>query len=710
MLLWARGAIDQGNRAPATLLEWRSTSIRPAIDPSSIVWSTDGTRIRFLGEQADEEQQVFELELASRKARAITAHASSIQAFSLNADWSTLAFIARPAFKSLWNEQTRARGLLVSGQYLPDLLTGRDGHRFRGSDAEGDLFVQDRHGERLLELGRHIGHDARPWLSPDGSRLVIATAVLQPEIPAIWQQYRHYDVERALTFHPGDGRGWSPESYLQRFELVDTQSGAHHFLLDTPVVGRGPVLWAPDSRSVAISDVLLPLEGVEPEERARRAAALQSVEIDVASGSGDGSDIKLNITPIGAGCQDLIAWNTEPAGLLCRAKPTERAAAIARYERLLANRSGTSSHTPTRSHTPTPGAQLPLGAQPALEAQPELMRLQKSNGSWAKLGEAGADQSDQVRLDENMNRPPRLYLMRGTARPLLLFDPNPQLARLRLSTVQQVTWTLHDGRVVTAGLYLPSGYQRGKRYPLVIQTHAWDPTRFWIDGPWSTAYAAQPLAARGFLVLQVMDIYLPAQFAAGGQQAELDTALDVYRSGIAFLQARGLVDPARVGIIGFSHTCAYVKYALVREPGLFAAATVAEGEDAGYLQYMTGDNNYIDAASLYGGPPVGPSLDAWQRLSPGFHLDRVRTPLWINTLNPRFLLGDWEWFEGLRLLGKPVEMVMFDDEQHMLVRPANRLTSLQSNVDWFDFWLNAADSGQGDSAARIARWRELRSQ
>ena len=43
----------------------------------------------------------------------------------------------------------------------------------------------------------------------------------------------------------------------------------------------------------------------------------------------------------------------------------------------------------------------------------------------------------------------------------------------------------------------------GKQYPLVIQTHFFNPETFVIDGPWSSGFAAQVLASKGFVVVQV---------------------------------------------------------------------------------------------------------------------------------------------------------------------------------------------------------------
>jgi len=220
---------------------------------------------------------------------------------------------------------------------------------------------------------------------------------------------------------------------------------------------------------------------------------------------------------------------------------------------------------------------------------------------------------------------------------------------LRLGRVEEIEWEWAPGRTIKGGVYYPPDYAPGRKYPLLIQTHAWDPERFWIDGPWRTGYAAQPLAARHVMVLQVQDAPL-----GYGVKEEGETAIAIYESAIHELARRGLVSADRVGLLGFSHTCFLVKYALTHSRYKFAAAAVAEGEDGGYIQFMTNGNAFVDPEVLYGGPPFGRALRTWVDVSPGFNIDRADTPLRIVVLNPRFLLGDWEWFEALKLLGKSV--------------------------------------------------------
>ena len=71
-------------------------------------------------------------------------------------------------------------------------------------------------------------------------------------------------------------------------------------------------------------------------------------------------------------------------------------------------------------------------------------------------------------------------------------------------------------------------------------------------------------------------------------------------------------------------------------------------------------------------------------------------------------LGGWQWFSGLSLLEKPVDLVWLPEGTHLLVKPRERLTSQQGNVDWFCFWLKGEEDSAPAKRAQYERWRELR--
>src|SRR5262249_32943752 len=141
-----------------------------------------------------------------------------------------------------------------------------------------------------------------------------------------------------------------------------------------------------------------------------------------------------------------------------------------------------------------------------------------------------------------------------------------------------------DGHEVGGGLYFPRNFDPQRRYPLVIQTHGFNPEKFWIDGPWSSAFAAQPLASEGFVVLQVGRAVEAKYDADPGMEGPRSMA--AYEGAVDYLDSRGLIDRNRVGIIGFSRTVLHVGYALTHSKYRFSAAMLVDGIDAGYFQYI----------------------------------------------------------------------------------------------------------------------------
>jgi fermentation-respiration switch protein FrsA (DUF1100 family) len=273
--------------------------------------------------------------------------------------------------------------------------------------------------------------------------------------------------------------------------------------------------------------------------------------------------------------------------------------------------------------------------------------------------------------------------------------------------VQEIRWNATDGREVVGGLYLPPDYKPGVRYPLVIQTHGFDKSRFWIDGPFSSAFAAQPLAAKGIVVLQVGGSAHPSRDkSVTGTPEEGPREMAAYEGAIDDLDRRELIDRDRVGIIGFSRTAFRVGYTLTHSKYHFAAATLADGFEGGYVNYLLFQG--VDSVGVNGGLPSGSSLALWLKNAPGFNLDKVTAPIRIEEYASGSLLGGWEWFSGLSFREKPVELIWIPFGTHLLVKPWERLVSQQGNVDWFDYWLQGRSDPDPAKREQYQRWEILR--
>jgi dipeptidyl aminopeptidase/acylaminoacyl peptidase len=448
---------------------------------------------------------------------------------------------------------------------------------------------------------------------------------------------------------------WSP---ILRCMIVDTDTGMSRVLLDAPFSWKhdADILWSPDSQAVVLADTYLPLEGATDWERKERSSTAYSIEVQIPA---------LSFNKITHGEIRPLRWNDRGNELLFqRDSATE---------------------------------------EPDLEIQTVFSK--HAGEGWKAARNDMATNGPEIVLHQDLNSPPRLYAIETKTKiKSLLYDLNPRFERLKFGRVAEITWPLPGGRSTTGGLYYPADYVPGKRYPLVIQTHGWNPHYFLVDGPWTTAFAAQPLSGKGIMVLQAPMTYLPEDNVTAREGSD---EVANFEGALKYLDGRGLIDPTRVGIIGFSRTCFHVKYMLTHSDFHFEAVSVTDGLDGGYFQYMIEGNLVLDG-NFNGGPPFGDGLSLWMERSPGFNVDKVRAPILITALNPGSLLFEWEWFALLSMSKKPVEMIYIQDGTHILQRPWDRMISQGGTVDWFSFWLKSEEDPDPAKAEQYARWRELR--
>ena len=637
---------------PRSLITFASSSNDDGI--SSVTWLADNDTILFLGSRGSDPVQLYSLRCSSGTLRQLTSHGTSLMSYSASRDASKIVYVARSPSRDVIGENVLKYGYEVTSELLPDLAAGKiKGH-------ETELYVKESSGteSRLPTQGpSHPGAGAL-FLSPDGHYVLLKTDAR--ELPDTWKKYEDETIRAAFRRKVPPGSS----SLLLSYEVVDTTTGASTILLDAPApFGPDNVIWSPNSKSLLLCGVYLPLDVSDPVELRSRREHRFVVEAQIPSRT----IVKItdeNLRP--------VRWDPE----------TNVVQFYSDRIRIGSNDS------------PEPVYYLQRGAL-----------WEKHSG----LPEGTPDVRPDIRIEEDLNVPPQIFRVDGqTGQHTLLFDLNPQFANLRFGRVEEIQWTDDKGRTATGGLYFPPDYEPGRRYPLVIQTHGFDPHAFWIDGPWTTSFAAQPLANRGIVVLQMNDTFREALDTAD----ELERAMKSYEGAIAHLTKKEIIDPARVGLVGFSRTCLYVKYALTHSRIRFAAAVVSDGFDGGYFEYLVLANAVPLAASeienIVGSAPFGAGLSDWARNSPGFLLHKVRTPVQLEANEPASLFGEWEWFSGLTRLSKPVDLLYLPTGTHILIQPWDRLVSQGRTVDWFRFWLKGEEDSDPAKAAQFDRWRDFR--
>jgi len=525
-------------------------------------------------------------------------------------------------------------------------------------------------------------------IAPDGHWAVGLSPV--STIPENWRQYAPPSSLDYLQIDPKNRNALSAHNVmrLKQYVLTNLETGKTRPLVNAPIglpLGFGTLekaIWSKNGRAVLLTNTYLPLPISAPQSTPAEPCAV--AEIDLGS-----HDVRC----ITFGLKHESTNAAAPSRLA--AKDVEFAN----------NDHEVIVHFREDSHSTC--ARFVLEPTPAGAFTDTVTSLPCTGN-----GDRGVEKTQSAGLElpikQTLNSHPTVWLVdTRTGDSKLLWDPNPQLVNIVLADAAEYEWTDAFGIHWSGALIKPVGYVPGRRYPLVVQTHGFQDNtfRFVTEGPFSTAMAARPLASAGIMVLQIPDH--PSMGTVSLQ--ELRHHVEGIVSGVQHLIADGLVDPSRVGIVGFSRTCWYVEQALISHPNLFVAGILADGIDQSYMQELLFHSNEpSEERKIYNARPTGSGLKTWLQLAPDFNLEKVRAAIRLEAIGPRSLLMEWEIYSSLLEQSKAVDLFYIPNGQHILQKPLERLASQQGTVDWFRFWLERYERPNPEDPDQYKRWEHLR--
>ncbi len=628
-------------------------------------WLSDSSGVAFLERTTDGIRRLVFADLRNKMIEPLTSPGEAVNAFDVRDQQHYVYTRVDPAPRGKLQDERLAPAIVGTGRSLLELLRPDDSITARIVSSPSHLWaVVD--GKRF-----QVTHDNAPIipygnlaLSPDGSSLV--TKMLVANIPQSWEAlYPPPFATDPLRIRAG--------STAHQYVLIHLQTGSIRTLTDAPVSSDGgqwahvwhggsPV-WSSDGQAI-----LLPGTFLSSKEHAPTRPCVAVVNLPSNTRT----------------CVEFLKGHTETG-----VEEGYHAISDARFVRGDHQRikviflNGDWSIGGSTEYRGTAGGAWQVVAQ--------------SNGT----PEGGRD-GLEVTVKQSFSDPPLLVAAnKETSR--VIWDPNPQLKDFDLGQVSVYTWKDKEGRDWRGGLFKPSNYKAGFRYPLVIQTHGFLPSGFRPSGQYPTAMAATALAAAGIVVLQVEE-QCPSQTPSEGP-----CAVSGYEAAANQLVSEGLVRRDRIGIIGFSRSCFYVMETLTTSSLHLQAASITDGVMEDYFQYILMPERLAsDANPIIGAPPFGEGLELWLKRSPGFNLDKITAPLLVVGEGRASLLFMWQPYAGLRYLHKPVDLIMLNTDEHVLTNPAVRLASQGGSVDWFRFWLQDFEDPGPAKADQYARWRRLR--
>lgn len=307
---------------------------------------------------------------------------------------------------------------------------------------------------------------------------------------------------------------------------------------------------------------------------------------------------------------------------------------------------------------------------------------------------ATPDGSTVIYSHSTASQPPRWYVSRPVkgvlAQPKVIAKLNDHLERRIKARTAVIHWKGGDGDTVEGVLYYPHDYRPGQKAPLVVQIHGGPAGADYDSWDDSWAYPTNLLCQRGAFVLKPN---YHGSMGYGRQWLEsiadgryCEPEIEDIEKGVDALIARGLVDPKRLGLQGWSNGGILTNVLITRTTRYRAAVS-----GAGTVEYVSDwasceFGEAFDRFYLGRSPLEDHAL--YVRKSPFHRLGAVTTPTLIlfgtedRVVHPQ---QGWALYRGLQQLGKaPVRFVQYPGEKHGLKKLSAQRRNIEEALAWFD--------------------------
>jgi len=291
---------------------------------------------------------------------------------------------------------------------------------------------------------------------------------------------------------------------------------------------------------------------------------------------------------------------------------------------------------------------------------------------------AGAEPNDFIEL----------YLVEtGTQKRRPLTDYRAQFKEFKLASRELIRWKSKDGVEIEGVLIKPANYDPGRKYPLLLVIHG-GPTG--TDRPFKGPdryYPLERFAERGALILRPnyrgSAGYGEAFRSLNVRNLGVGDAWDVV-SGIDHLAKLGLIDPERVGTMGWSQGGYISAFLTTAESPRFKAASVGAGISNWMTYYVNTDIHPFTRMYLHATPWDDPEIYA--RTSPMTYIKNARTPTLIQhgQNDARVPLPNaYELHQGLKDQGTEARLVVYKGFGHGITKPKEMRHVMEENERWF---------------------------
>lgn len=251
-------------------------------------------------------------------------------------------------------------------------------------------------------------------------------------------------------------------------------------------------------------------------------------------------------------------------------------------------------------------------------------------------------------------------------------------------------FTASDGTVVDGYMCLPPDFDANKKYPLIVYYYGGTSPS---NASFYHLYSPQVFASRDYVVY----VLNPSGTTGYGQEYSARhvnawgkrTADEIIQGVKEFCKAHPFVNKDRIGCLGASYGGFMTQYLLTKTDIFHAAishagiSNVTSYWGEGFWGYSY---NSVAAAKSY--PWTDPEL--FTKQGSLFNADKIHTPLLLlhGTVDTNVPIGESiQLFNALKILGRDVEFITVQDENHIISNFNNKLSWHNTIMAWFAKWL-----------------------
>jgi dipeptidyl aminopeptidase/acylaminoacyl peptidase len=265
---------------------------------------------------------------------------------------------------------------------------------------------------------------------------------------------------------------------------------------------------------------------------------------------------------------------------------------------------------------------------------------------------------------------------------------NAHLPAFPAARTDTIRWKSVDGLEIEALLTYPPGFQKGQRYPLLLNIHGGPAgvfTESFLGGP--GIYPLATMAERGYVILRA-NIRGSSNYGRNFRFANYnDWGGKDYQdlmTGVDHVIKMGVADPAKLGVMGWSYG-GYMTSWIVTQTKRFKAAAVGAGVTNLFSFTGTSDIPGFLPDSFSGEP--WENLAAYEKHSAMFQVKGVATPTLVlhGEADLRVPASQgYEFYNALKRQSVITEMVVYPRMPHGPAEPKFQIDLMQRHLAWMD--------------------------